>query len=98
MLVVPVSVAENVGVCPETGLLEISFSVMVTVEVATPSAMTGVVPVIDELAATAAAEVNTTVPPIFETGVKRERVFVSAVVELRVQVEIPERFVTEQSP
>jgi hypothetical protein len=69
--------------------------VIVTVEVAAPSAMTGVVPEIDELAATAAAEVNTTVPPIFETGVKRDRVFVSAVVELKVQVETPERLVTE---
>ena len=68
------------------------------VEVATPSAMTGVVPVIEELAATAAAEVKTTVPSDFEIGVKRDSVFVSAVVELKVQVETPERLVTEHKP
>ena len=92
------SVAKNVGVCPETGLLEISLRVIVIVDVATPSASTGVVPLIEEFAAEAAAEVNTTVPSALETGVKRERVFVSAVVELKVHVEAPERFVTEQMP
>ncbi len=80
------------------GLLEVSLRVIVIVDVATPSASTGVVPLIEEFAAEAAAEVNTTVPSALETGVIRERVFVSAVVELKVQVEAPERFVAEQMP
>jgi hypothetical protein len=41
---VPVSVAPNVGTIPETALLPASLRVMVTVDVAEPSATTGVVP------------------------------------------------------
>jgi hypothetical protein len=88
----------NVGVCPATALLVISLRVTVTVEVATPSATTGVVPVIVEFTATAAPAVNTTVPSALETGVNIDNVLVSAIAELRVHVAIPEAFVTEQDP
>ena len=95
---VPVSVAENVGVIPITGLFDPSLKVMVTVEVATPLAITGPVPVMFEFAATAVPAVKTTVPPVFETGAVIESVFVSAVSELKVQVESPDAFVAEQEP
>ena len=85
------------GVCPETGLRFASFRVMVTAEVSTPLATTGLKPVIVEFRATATPAVKTTVPSAFETGVAIERVFVSAVEDARVQVEIPEAFVTEQA-
>ena len=98
MLFVPVSVAEKVGVCPTTVLLLASFKVTVTVDVATPLATTGLVPVIVELAATADPAVKTTVPSILTTGVTIESVFVSAASELKVQVEIPEALVAEQLP
>lgn len=94
----PVSVAEKVGVCPATRLLFKSLRVIVTVEVAIPSAITGVVPVIVEFAATAAPEVKTTAPSAFKTGVAMDRVLVSAANELNEQVETPEVFVTEQDP
>lgn len=47
------SVAVKVGVTPLTPLLEASWSVMVTVEVATPFAITGPLPTIVELATVA---------------------------------------------
>lgn len=97
-LVVPVSVAEKVGVMPATGLLPASLSVITIVEVEAPSAVTGPVPVMVEFAATADPGVNTTVPPAFTTGVAIERVFVSALAEARVQVETPEASVAEQVP
>jgi hypothetical protein len=78
--------------------LVISLRVTVTVEVATPSATTGVVPVMVELAATAAPAVKTTVPSALETGVTIDNVLVSAFEELRVHVAVPEAFVTEQDP
>jgi hypothetical protein len=77
-LVLPVSVAEKVGVTPETALRKMSFSVMVTVEVATPFATTGLVPVMVELAAMAAAAVTVTVGEVV-TGAA-VKVFVPAVV------------------
>jgi hypothetical protein len=94
----PVSVAPNVGVWPDTGLLLASLRVTVTVEVATPSAVTGVVPVIVEFTATAAPAVKTTVPSALMTGVAMERVLVSALLEAKVQVATPEAFVIEQVP
>jgi hypothetical protein len=97
VFVVPVSVAPKVGTVPTTGLLEASFKVIVTVEFAVPSATTGVVPEILELAATAAAAVKTTELPALTTGVAIERVFDSAVFDLRVQVETPEALVEEQA-
>jgi hypothetical protein len=97
-LVDPASVAEKVGVWAETGLLFASFKVTVTVEVAIPLAMTGPVPVMVEFAATAAPAVKITVPPALETGVTIERVLVSAIREVKVQVACPEEFETEHDP
>jgi hypothetical protein len=98
VLVDPVSVAVNVGIIPDTGLFEISLRVTVTVEVAAPSATTGLVPVIVEFAATAEAAVKITVPSALATGVAIDNVFVSAFNELRVQVATPEALVEEQTP
>lgn len=70
------SVAENVGVSPDTGLFPASRRVMTMVEVVDPSAVTGPVPVIVEFAATAEPAVKTTVPSAFTTGVAIESVFV----------------------
>ena len=70
---------------------------MVTVEVAVPLATMEVIPVMVEFAATAEPAVKITVPPAFETGVSIERVFVSAVNELRVQIETPKALETEQA-
>ncbi len=94
----PVSVALKVGIRPETGELFTSFNVIETVEVATPLATTGPVPVMVEFAATTETGVKTTVPSAFENGVTRERVFVSAVPDLSVQVETPETPVMEHGP
>jgi hypothetical protein len=90
-------VALKVGVCPAIGLLSASRRVIMTVEVSTPSARTGPVPIMLEFAGSAAPAVNTTVPPVLETGVKIERVFVSAIPDCIVQVETPEALVTEQA-
>ena len=92
------SVAPKVGTVPTTELLLASFKVTVTVEVATLFATTGPEPVIDELTATAPPGSNTTVPSALLTGVAIERVFVSAVVEVRVQVETPRASVLLQVP
>jgi endonuclease/exonuclease/phosphatase family metal-dependent hydrolase len=56
------------------------------------------VPVIVEFAAIAAPALKTTVPSAFATGVRIDRVFVSALSELRVQVETPDPFEAEQLP
>jgi len=66
------------------------------VEVATPLAVTGPEPVIVEFSATAESAVNNTEPSDLETGVAIVRVFDSALSELKVQVEIPEAFVTDK--
>lgn len=97
-MVVPVLVAAKVGVCPETGLLEASLSVIVMVEVDTPSAATGPVPVIEEFATETAPTLNRTVPSVLLIGVAIERVLSSAVVDLSVQFDAPEASVTEQAP
>ena len=70
--------AAKVGTIPDTALLAASFRVMVTVEVAVPSAITGVVPEIEELRATAEPAVKTTVVPALTTGVAIERTLLSA--------------------
>lgn len=97
-LVVPVSVAVKVGTIPETPLLKASLRVIEIVEVATPSAVMGPVPVMIEFPATATPALNTTVPPALVTGVVIESVFVSAKVEFNVHVAIPEASVEEQAP
>jgi hypothetical protein len=71
---------------------------MVTVEVATPLATMELVPLMRELAATAAPAVKVTVPSVFTTGVAMARVFISALVEAKVHVETPEALETEQLP
>ena len=91
-------VAENVGVVPTTGLLDPSFKVIVTVEVATPSATTGPIPVMVELATLAGAEVKVTVEPVLIKGVTIESVFTSALVDFNVQVEIPKASLRPQAP
>ena len=95
---VPVSVATKVGTTPETALLLASFKVTVIVEVAEPSATTGVVPVIVEFAATAAPDVKFTIDPVTPTGEVSCRVFASALVDIKVQREDPEESELEQAP
>jgi hypothetical protein len=90
-------VAENVGVTPETKLLLTSLRAIVIVELAVPSAVTGLVPVIVEFAATAIPALKITVPSALVKGPVIERVFVSAVKEVKVQVEIPKALEAEQA-
>ncbi len=68
------------------------------VELATPSATTGLVPVIVELAATGVPPIKIAVPPTLTTGVSSLSVLTSALVDLRVQVDNPAPLVTEQAP
>lgn len=96
-IVLLVPVAPKVGVRPSTGLLLASFNVTVTVDVDTPSATTGPVPVMVELAATGVPAVKMTDPSLLAIGVTIARVLVSALVELRVQVASPDAFVAEQT-
>ena len=79
----------NVGVTLMTAALVLSFRVIVTVDVATPLAITGPVAEILEFAMDGEPEANTTVPPALTNGVAIESVFVSGVVEVIVQVETP---------
>lgn len=71
---------------------------IVIVEVADPSATTGVVPVIVEFAATGDPAVNVTVDPALTNGVAIERVLISALREVRVHVEIPAALEEEHAP
>lgn len=95
--VFPVPLALKTGVVPTTELLLASFKVTVTSEVATPSAVTGLVPMIVEFAIAAAPAVNVMVPPAFTTGVAIAKVFTSALVDFTVQVASPEALVTPQA-
>lgn len=95
--VLPVPDKLKVGVVPLTGLLKASSKVTVIVEVALPSATTGLVPVMVEVAAAMAPAVKVTVPSAFVTGVAIERVFVSAFVDVSVQVATPLTLVTEHA-
>jgi hypothetical protein len=61
----------------------------VIVDVVSPSATTGPVPVILQFCATAEPVWKTTVPPEKDIGESTLRVFVSSVVEARLQVESP---------
>ena len=96
--VFPEPVAEKVGVEPLIGLLNWSKIVIDTVEVATPSATTGPVPVMVEVATAGAPAVKVTVPSAFTIGVAIESVFTSALVEVNVQTESPEASVAEHAP
>src|SRR5437870_12332838 len=71
---------------------------MLTVEVATPFATTGLVPVMVELAAAAGPAVKVTVPPVFSTGVAIESVLISAFVDASVHVDAPDAFVAAHAP
>lgn len=63
------SVASKVGVSPETGFPFASFSVIVTVDSAAPSAVTGPVPLIVEFAAVGRVDEKVTVlEPVTATG------------------------------
>jgi hypothetical protein len=97
-LVDPVFVAEKVGVIPDTGLLETSRSVIVTVEAELPSATTGPEPVIVELAAETELAMNVTVfeSVLSAAGDVMLTVFVSATVEERVATNCPKAFVTPE--
>jgi hypothetical protein len=97
LVVFTVPLAVKVGVVPTTGLLLLSSKVMVTVEVATPSAVTGLVPVMLELAIAAESAVKITVPSAFTNGVAIDNVLISALVLASVQVASPEAFVTEHA-
>src|SRR5207247_1201088 len=96
--VLPVPVAAKVGVVPATALLFASFSVIVIVEVATPLAVTGLVPLMLELPAAAAPAWNVTVPPVTDTGDVIDSVFTSAFVDASVHVATPEASVAEHAP
>jgi hypothetical protein len=89
-------VALKVGFTPDKGVLLESLRIMVMVDVELPLAVTGPDPVIEELAGSAVGVVKTTVLPVLTTGVVIESVFVSAVLEASVQVDIPEASETEQ--
>ncbi len=96
-MVVLVSVAEKVGVTPDTKLLLISLRAIVIVELAKPSATTGPEPVMLEFTATAVPAVDSTVPSALVNGPVMERVLVSALIEVKLQVETPNTLETEQS-
>ena len=100
MSVFPVPVEANVVAVPLTGLLFASRSVIVTVEVVDPFAVTpelGEAEIV-EFAATAVPATKLTVPSAFVNGLEIERVFVSALVERKVQVETPEVLLEEHAP
>jgi hypothetical protein len=98
MLVVPVFVALKIGTIPAIGLRKASFIAIVIKETATPSALTGEVPEISELVASAAPAIKVAVVPVFATGAVIAKVFTSALVEASVQVEIPEVLDELQTP
>jgi hypothetical protein len=89
--------ALKIGVSPLTGLLKASKRVTVTVDVATPLAITGPEPVMLEVATAGAPAVNVTVPSAFTIGVAIESVLISAFVEVMVQVATPLASVAEQA-
>ncbi len=95
-MVDPVSVALKLGTTPATGLLLVSLRVTVTVEVDTPSAVTGPAAVTVELAAVGVPAVKVTFDPVFATGVASDSVFISALRLARAQVDCPEALEAEQ--
>ena len=68
------------------------------VEVEAPSEGVGPVPEIVEFKATAESAIKITEPSAFDTGVAIERVFDSALVDFKVQVETPKALVKLQAP
>jgi hypothetical protein len=96
--VLPVLVAVKVGTTPLTALLFTSIKVIVTVELEVPSAATGPEPVIVEFAALLASAVKLTFPPECKTGEVISRVFTSALVDFKVQVDAPVALELEHVP
>ena len=94
----PVLVALKIGTIPTIGLRKASFKAMVINETETPSALTGEVPEISELAGSAAPAMKVVVVPVFVTGAVIAKVLTSAFFEARVQVDIPEVFEELQTP
>ena len=92
----PLSVALKVGVVPATGFEVASRSLMVMVELETPSLGTGPDPVIVEVAIEALPALKTTVPPGVLIGEVMLKVLVSALLDFKVHVETPEAFPREQ--
>ena len=88
--------AAKVGVSAGTGLFAASRKVMVIVDVATPLAMTVLVPVMFDLAAIGAPAVKVTVPSDLFTGDVIVSVLTSAVRDESVQLEIPAALVVLQ--
>ncbi len=95
-IVLPLPVAEKVGVTPLTGRRLASVKVIETIEEEVPLAIVGPVPEIVPLAAL--GSVNKTSPPAKLMGVNKDKVFSSAWVDLRLQIATPTVFVVEQSP
>ena len=93
--VLELPVAEKLGVAPDTGFEFASRRVIVTVEALDPSAVILLVPVMEELAATAevATKVTVVVTLPNPAGVAMESVFVPVTVEEIVPVACPEAFV-----
>ena len=95
----PVFVAEKVGITPETGFECASSKVMVIAEVLVPSAVILETPVIVEVVAEGEPELKVTTFPVTLTGELKVRVFASASVDVNVQVETPVvALETEQVP
>lgn len=86
VLAAPVLVAEKVGVEPLIGLLNWSLIVTEMVERAILSATTGLVPAMVENAIAAGPGLKMTVPSFLLTGLVMLRVFVSAFLDVKVQV------------
>lgn len=88
----------KMGVTPSMGFPKASARETVMNETETPSALTGDVPMMSELAALGAPAVKVTVPSAFETGVAIDSVLISAFVDAKVQLDSPEALVAEQVP
>jgi hypothetical protein len=91
-------VAPKVGTNPLTALLKASLRITVIVEADIPSAPVGLVPVMEELAATGMPAVKITVPPSFTTGEVSERILDSARVDAKVQLDKPVALVAVHEP
>jgi hypothetical protein len=94
----PVFVALKIGVTPETGFRNESLREIVMNDTEIPSAETGLVPTISDLVGSALPATKVTVPPAFVKGPVILSVFVSAFVDFRVHVEIPDASVILQAP
>jgi hypothetical protein len=83
----------KVGTVPSTAFPYWSLSVMMTLQTSVPFALQGPFPTIDDEAIEAGPCSNTTLSPTLRTGDVISKTFVSAFVDFRVQVEIPEELV-----